>query len=291
MNYEFIKLNDSGNINNAMTVDVEDYYQVSAFENHIKRKHWGDMQSRVEQNTDRILAMFDDHEVKATFFTLGCIAERYPALVKRIVDAGHEVASHGYSHVRVISQTRQQFREDVKKTKAILEDITGLEVKGYRAASYSICSENLWALGILKETGHVYSSSIYPVKHDLYGMPEAPRFPFLLKEYNIIEIPITTLDVAGKNYPCGGGGFFRLLPYQFSRWALQHVNKSEQMRGIFYFHPWEIDPDQPRVNGLSLKTKFRHYVNLTRMENKIKKLLKDFSWGRMDNIFLPESKI
>ncbi len=291
MNYEFIKLNDSGNINNAMTVDVEDYYQVSAFENHIKRKHWGDMQSRVEQNTDRILAMFDDHEVKATFFTLGCIAERYPALVKRIVDAGHEVASHGYSHVRVISQTRQQFREDVKKTKAILEDITGLEVKGYRAASYSICSENLWALGILKETGHVYSSRIYPVKHDLYGMPEAPRFPFLLKEYNIIEIPITTLDVAGKNYPCGGGGFFRLLPYQFSRWALQHVNKSEQMRGIFYFHPWEIDPDQPRVNGLSLKTKFRHYVNLTRMENKIKKLLKDFSWGRMDNIFLPESKI
>lgn len=291
MNYEIIKLNDSGNINNAMTVDVEDYYQVSAFENHIKRKHWGDMQSRVEQNTDRILTMFDDHEVKATFFTLGCIAEKYPALVKRIVDAGHEVASHGYSHVRVISQTRQQFREDVEKTKAILEDITGLEVKGYRAASYSISSENLWALGILKETGHVYSSSIYPVKHDLYGMPEAPRVPFLLKEYNIIEIPITTLDVAGKNYPCGGGGFFRLLPYQFSRWALQHVNKSEQMQGIFYFHPWEIDPDQPRVNGLSLKTKFRHYVNLTRMENKIKKLLKDFSWGRMDDIFLPESEI
>lgn len=291
MEYKILKRDGSKSINNAMTVDVEDYYQVSAFEKYVERKNWEGMQSRVELNTDRILGMFDDREVKATFFILGCIAERYPDLVRRIIDGGHEVASHGYSHIRVISQTQEEFRDDVVKTKAILEDISGQEVKGYRAASYSINSKNLWALSVLKETGHAYSSSIYPVKHDLYGMPEAPRYPFIHSDSGIIEIPITTIELAGKNYPCGGGGYFRLLPYLISRWALRHVNKLDDLSGVFYFHPWEIDPEQPKISGLSQKTKFRHYVNLKRMERKIKRLLKEFSWGRMDEIFLPDSGI
>jgi polysaccharide deacetylase family protein (PEP-CTERM system associated) len=288
MDFEVIKTNnDNHGIKNAMSVDVEDYYQVSAFEGSIERKNWGEMQSRVESNTDRILAMFDEHDIKATFFILGCIAENYPALIRRIVNNGHEVASHGYSHIRVINQNQKQFREDVVKTKNILEDISGCEVKGYRAASYSINSTNLWALGILKETGHIYSSSIYPVKHDIYGMPEAPRYPFKHRKYGIIEIPITTIKLAGRNFPCGGGGYFRLLPYYFSRWALRHVNKLDYMSGVFYFHPWEIDPDQPKIIGLNPKTKFRHYTNLKKMETKIRKLLIEFSWGRMDEIFLP----
>lgn len=290
MDYEIIKINNRAKkIRNAMTVDVEDYYQVSAFERFVERKNWDGMQSRVEQNTARILDMFDAHNVKATFFILGCIAEKHPALIRRIVECGHEVASHGYSHIRVISQTPEQFRNDVIRTKNILEDISGHDVKGYRAASYSINSDNLWALGVLKETGHIYSSSIYPVKHDLYGMPEAPRYPFKLKEYDIIEVPVTTIQLAGKNYPCGGGGYFRLMPYLLSKWALRHVNKVDDLSGVFYFHPWEIDPEQPRIHGLSIKTRFRHYVNLKRMENKIRRLLTEFSWGRMDKIFLPDS--
>lgn len=290
MEYTIIKYNSEGQqIKNAMSVDVEDYFQVSAFEGSVSRNDWAEMKSRVEHNTDRILAMFDEHDVKATFFVLGCIAEQYPQLIKRIAENGHEIASHGYSHVRVINQGQDQFREDVTKTKTILEDISGSLVKGYRAASYSINSKNIWALGVLKETGHAYSSSIYPVKHDLYGMPEAPRYPFIHKEYGILEIPITTIELAGKNFPCGGGGYFRLLPYSLSSWALRHVNRLDHLSGVFYFHPWEIDPEQPRINGISFKTRFRHYINLKKMESKIKKLLKEFAWGRMDEIFLPDS--
>jgi polysaccharide deacetylase family protein (PEP-CTERM system associated) len=248
------------------------------------------MQSRVELNTDRILDMFGKHDVKATFFVLGCIAEKHPNLIRRIADEGHEVASHGYSHVRVINQNSEQFIKDVTTTKKILEDISGQEVKGYRAASYSINAKNLWALGALKETGHVYSSSIYPVKHDLYGMPEAPRYPFIHNEYKILEIPVTTIKLAGRNFPCGGGGYFRLLPYSLSRWALHHVNKLDSLSGVFYFHPWEIDPEQPRIKGLSYKTRFRHYVNLNRMERKINQLLTDFTWGRMDDVFLSKQE-
>ncbi len=270
-----------------MTVDVEDYFQVSAFEGHIDRAQWDTLPCRVEGNTDRILALFETAGVKATFFTLGWVAERYPALIRRIVDGGHELASHGYSHVRVTQQQPTEFRADVEKTKKLLEDLSGVEVKGYRAASYSIGADNLWALDELAEAGYRYSSSIYPVRHDLYGMPEAPRFAFRPRgEAGILEVPITTLRLGSRNLPCGGGGFFRLYPYAVSRWALRHVNQSEGQSGMFYFHPWEIDTEQPRQAGLGMKTRFRHYLNLGRMESRLRALLDDFDWDRMDRIFL-----
>lgn len=274
-------------IQNAMTVDVEDYFQVSAFEKLISHDDWDDFPCRVEMNTDRILAIFDEVDIKGTFFTLGWVAERYPGLVRRIVDQGHELASHGYSHIRVINQTPEEFRQDIHKTKSLLEDISGIEIKGYRAASYSIGASNLWALDELYEEGYQYSSSIYPVKHDLYGMPDAPRFFFYPNgEDKILEVPITTLRFRNKNYPCGGGGFFRLYPYAFSRWALKKVNTEEGQSGMFYFHPWEIDPAQPRQHGINARTRIRHYLNLGRMEKRLKRLLKDFHWNRMDRIFL-----
>lgn len=272
---------------NAMTVDVEDYFQVSAFEPYISRDEWAHIPSRVEQNTHKILDLFAEHDTKATFFTLGWVAERYPQLIRRMVEEGHELASHGYSHVRVTQQTPEAFREDVIKTKQLLEDVSGIEVIGYRAASYSINKSNMWALDVLGETGHKYSSSIYPIKHDLYGIPDAPRFAYRpMGEEGILEIPITTLQMFGKKLPCGGGGFFRLYPYVFSRWALQHVNKTDGQSGMFYFHPWEIDPDQPRQTGISAKTRFRHYLNLERMEKRLSSLLQDFHWDRMDKVFV-----
>ncbi|MDF1582275.1 MAG: DUF3473 domain-containing protein [Methyloprofundus sp.] len=272
---------------NAMTVDVEDYFQVSAFEAYIKKSQWDTLEHRVQSNTQHILDIFAQHNVKATFFTLGWVAERYPELVKRIVNEGHELASHGYEHIRVTEQTPEQFRMDVRKTKKLLEGIGGVEIKGYRAASYSIGRDNLWALDILAEEGHKYSSSIYPVKHDLYGMPEAPRFPYQpIEGSDFKEIPISTLRMGNKNYPCGGGGFFRLYPYFISRWAFNRINNTEQQAGIFYFHPWEIDADQPRQENLAFKAKFRHYLNLQRMEGRIKSLLTDFEWDTMQAIFL-----
>ncbi|MBE0469744.1 MAG: DUF3473 domain-containing protein [Methyloprofundus sp.] len=270
-----------------MTVDVEDYFQVSAFETYIKKSQWDTLEHRVQSNTQHILDIFAQHNVKATFFTLGWVAERYPELVKRIVNEGHELASHGYEHIRVTEQTPEQFRMDVRKTKTLLEDISGVEIKGYRAASYSIGRDNLWALDILAEEGHKYSSSIYPVKHDLYGMPEAPRFPYQpIEGSDFKEIPISTLRMGNKNYPCGGGGFFRLYPYFISRWAFNRINNTEQQAGIFYFHPWEIDADQPRQENLAFKAKFRHYLNLQRMQGRIKSLLTDFEWDTMQAIFL-----
>lgn len=272
-----------------MTVDVEDYFQVSAFEKYISKSEWDQKDCRVERSTNRLLDLFAANNVKATFFTLGWVAERYPALVKRIIEDGHELASHGYDHVRVIHQTPEEFREDVVKTKRILEDISGVCVKGYRAASYSIKETNLWALDVLFETGHEYSSSIYPVKHDLYGIPNAPRFKYYPRGQNgILEIPITTLKLFSKNFPCGGGGFFRLYPYKFSRWALKQVNTIDNESGMFYFHPWEIDTDQPRQTGLSTRTRFRHYLNLDKTYARLERLLKDFSWDRMDKVFLAE---
>ena len=239
---------------NAMTVDVEDYFQVSAFEKHIARSEWDSLPHRVVDNTGRILDLFEQYQVKATFFTLGWIAE---------------------------------FRADIRKNKKILEDISGAEVIGYRAASYSIGAKNLWALQILEEEGHRYSSSIYPVKHDLYGMPEAPRFAFQPENVrNLLEVPITTLKVLDKNIPCGGGGFFRLYPYQFSKWAYRYINSVEKQTGIFYFHPWEVDPDQPRQQNLPLKSRFRHYLNLSRVEARLNYLLRDFAWDTMQNVFL-----
>lgn len=275
-------------IRNAMTVDVEDYFQVSAFEPYIKRADWERFSCRVDRNTNRILDLFGENKVQATFFVLGWVAERYPQLIRRIVNEGHELASHGYSHVRVTEQTRSEFADDVLRTKKLLEEVGACPVRGYRAASYSIGEKNLWALQVLQEAGHEYSSSIYPIKHDLYGMPQAPRFQFYPNgEDGLIEIPVTTLDVAGRRMPCGGGGYFRLVPYPVYRWALRRVNYGEGQSGMFYFHPWEIDVDQPRPKGLNLKTRFRHYLNLGKMESRLQSLLKDFHWGRMDDIFLP----
>ncbi len=271
-------------IRNAMTVDVEDYFQVSAFERYIDRSDWERQECRVERNVDRILGLFSDHDVKATFFTLGWVAERYPALIRRMVEQGHEVASHGMSHVRVTQQNRDEFKQDVVRTKALLEDVSGQEVIGYRAASYSIGASNLWALDVLGETGHLYSSSIYPIKHDLYGMPDAPRFAFRPTDGDFVEFPVTTVRVGGKNLPCGGGGWFRLVPYAGMRWAMRRVNEVDRESVIFYFHPWEIDPDQPRQQGIDAKTRFRHYLNLDRMERRLTRLLSDFEWGRMDQV-------
>jgi len=272
---------------NAMTVDVEDYFQVSAFESHIDRKQWDLLPHRVEVNTHRILDMFAQHQIKATFFTLGWIAERYPELIRRITADGHELASHGYQHVRVTEQTPEEFRLDLRVSRQILEDIGGQPVVGYRAASYSICTKNLWALEVLAEEGYLYSSSIYPVKHDLYGIPDAPRYAFNPENApGLLEVPISTLNVFGRNFPCGGGGFFRLYPYMVSKWAYQHINQQEQQAGIFYFHPWEIDPDQPRQQNLPFKSKFRHYLNLNRMQSRLDSLLQDFAWDTMQNVFL-----
>ncbi len=280
------------NIVNAMTVDVEDYFQVSAFEKYVDKSNWDKYEVRVEYNTNRILDIFEEAGIKATFFILGWVAERYPSLVKRIAAEGHEVASHGYEHIRVINQTPDEFRQDVIKTKGILEELSGVEVKGYRAASYSICTKNLWALEVLAETEHKYSSSIYPIKHDLYGIPDAPRFAYRPNgDDGILEIPITTLELGKKRFPCGGGGFFRLYPYMFSKMAYRHINSRNKQAGIFYFHPWEIDPQQPKpISNLDFKTKLRHYLNLNKTESRIKMLLRDFSWGRMDEIFLVDEK-
>jgi polysaccharide deacetylase family protein (PEP-CTERM system associated) len=277
-------------ITNAMTVDVEDYFQVGAFEKIINPKDWDSFPCHVEENIDRILTMFDDHNVKATFFTLGWIAQRYPEVVRRIIQGGHELASHGYGHLRVTDQSREVFLEDVSSAKKILEDIGGVQILGYRAPSFSIGDQNLWALDVLRETGHIYSSSIYPIQHDHYGMPSAPRFAFypIDNDETFIEMPVTTAMVMGKKRPCGGGGFFRLLPYAMSRYAMEKVNKDDGQSCIFYFHPWEIDETQPRMDSASLKSKFRHYVNIKQMEPKIRKALRDFDWAPMAKVFLEE---
>lgn len=274
-------------LKNAMTIDVEDFFQVSAFEHHIPRNQWDSIPCRVERNIDIILGMLDKTQTKATFFTLGWIAERYPSMVHRIVANGHELASHGYGHQRVSDLSREEFRADITRAKKILEDLSGVAVSGYRAPSFSIGEKNLWALDVLHETGHLYSSSIYPIRHDHYGMPDAPRFAHRPRgEQGILEVPPSTITLMGRNLPAAGGGYFRLLPYKTSRWLMKKVNQQDSKSCIFYFHPWEIDPDQPRQTGISLKTRFRHYVNLARMESRIQALLRDFQWDRMDNIFL-----
>lgn len=274
-------------VTNALTVDVEDYFHVSAFESHIDKRRWDEFPQRVEANMHRILDLFNEFDIRATFFTLGWVAERYPLMIQRIVKEGHELACHGYQHVRVTEQTRAEFRQDIRQAKQILEDIAGQSVIGYRAASYSINKNNLWAHDELLQEGFRYSSSIYPVKHDLYGIPDAPRFSYTpLSDRSFKEIPISTLRMLQKNIPCGGGGFFRFYPYVFSKWALRRINNVEQQPAIFYFHPWEIDPDQPRQQGLALKTRFRHYLNLNRMEARIRYLLTDFDWDTMANIFI-----
>jgi polysaccharide deacetylase family protein (PEP-CTERM system associated) len=270
-----------------MTVDVEDYFQVSAFEGHIPRADWDKLPCRIERNIDRVLALFHECSIKATFFTLGWIAQRYPHVIRRIVDEKHELASHGWSHVRITELNETGFRKDVERTKSLLEDLGGTSVIGYRAPSYSIGAGNLWALRVLEETGHRYSSSIYPIRHDLYGMPDAPRFAFVPDGcHSLIEIPVTTMEMASANLPCGGGGYFRLFPYRYSRWALRRVNRRDGQPAVFYFHPWELDPEQPVQQNISMKTRFRHYLNLHLMENRLDRLGQDFVWGRMDEVFL-----
>lgn len=274
-------------IRNALTVDVEDYFQVSAFASHIARDTWDRLPCRVERNVDAILAILNEHKTHATWFTLGWIAERYPALVRRIVEQGHELASHGYAHLRATDQSREEFLQDITRAKSLLEDIGGIAVKGYRAPSFSIGRSNLWALECLGEAGYRYSSSVYPIRHDHYGMHEAPRFAFYpVGERGLLELPVTTVRLFNCNLPAGGGGYFRLLPYSVSRWCLKRVNTVDRQPCIFYFHPWEIDPGQPRQKGLSLKTRFRHYVNLSSMERRIRALCRDFHWDRVDRLFL-----
>ena len=277
-------------VRNAMTCDVEDYFQVQAFAGHIARDSWDSLPSRVERNTDKVLELFARHGARATFFTLGWVAERHKRLVRRIVEGGHELASHGLEHRPVFSQTPDEFRADVRRTKHLLEDIGGVPVSGYRAASFSITRNTFWAFDVLAEEGYRYSSSIYPVRHDLYGIPDAPRFAFRPAERALLEIPMSTLTMFGRNLPCSGGGYFRLLPYSASRWAFRQVNERDRQPAIFYFHPWEIDPDQPRQNQAPLKSRFRHYLNLDRMEARLTRLLRDFAWDRMDRIYLDGSK-
>ena len=280
----------ASSIVNALTIDVEDYFQVSAFAPYIARSDWDRRECRIERNVQRILALLAERRIRATFFTLGWIAERYPALVRDIVAGGHELASHGYGHQRASDLDEQAFRADVTRAKAVLEDTTGVAIKGYRAPSFSIGQGNLWALETLARTGHRYSSSIYPIAHDHYGMPDAPRFAHRT-EQGLLEIPVSTLRLFGRNLPSSGGGYFRLLPFAVTRWMLQRLNRQEGEPAIFYFHPWEIDPEQPRIPGIDARTRFRHYVNIERNERKLVRLLDAFRWGRMDDIFLDRPAI
>lgn len=273
---------------NAMTIDVEDYFQVSAFAPYIARSDWDARECRVERNVERILALLEASDTHATFFTLGWVAQRYPALVRRIVAGGHELASHGYGHERASDLSPEAFRSDITRAKALLEDIGGSPVLGYRAPSFSIGKGNLWAFDELLAAGYRYSSSVYPIQHDHYGMPDSPRFAYPVRE-GLLEVPVTTLRLGGKNLPSSGGGYFRLLPYALSRWLIAQVNRVDQQSAVFYFHPWEIDVDQPRVAGIDAKTRFRHYVNIPRTEGRIARLLQDFAWGRMDEIFLGQT--
>lgn len=276
-------------LTNALTIDVEDYFQVSAFAPHISRSSWDSRECRVERNVERILEMLATHQTKATFFTLGWIAERYPGLVRQIVEQGHELASHGYGHERASDLSKQDFLDDITRAKKILESLGGVEVRGYRAPSFSISEGNLWAFDSLLEAGYRYSSSIYPIRHDHYGMPDAPRYAHEVRP-GLLEVPITTLRLFERNFPSSGGGYFRLFPYGLSRWMLNRVNDQERQSGVFYFHPWEIDAHQPRIAGISRKTRFRHYVNIPRMASRLDRLLGDFKWGRMDQIFLEPAR-
>ena len=278
---------DQARTRNAMSVDVEDYFQVSAFDGKVQRADWDELPLRLERSMDTILQLFDDQDTKATFFTLGWVAERLPQVIRQIVASGHELASHGFEHVKVHEQDRETFRSDVRRTKALLEDVGGIPVKGYRAASFSIDGRTPWAFDTLAEEGYLYSSSVYPIRHDHYGMPDAPRFGFRPEgSQGLLELPITTAKFAGLNLPCGGGGYFRLLPYSYTRWGLRRVNRRDGRACIFYFHPWELDPEQPRLPGLTRKARFRHYTNLRRMEGRLRRVLSDFDWDRVDRVFL-----
>ena len=287
--YDFVQVEERyrhKDLPNAMTVDVEDYFQVSAFDKHISRNDWDKIPCRIGRNVDRILENFDRENVNATFFTLGWVAQYHPQIVRAIVDAGHELASHGADHSRVTSLSQSKFRRDVDATRKRLEDVSGTSVIGYRAPSFSITTDTLWAHDVLAECGYRYSSSVFPIRHDHYGFPDAPRFPFHFNSGALLEIPMSTVHFMGHNWPCAGGGYFRILPLAYSKWAIRSINKNEGMPAVFYFHPWELDPEQPRVPGLPAKTRFRHYVNIDTFEMRLTEMLRSFRWTRMDSIFL-----
>ncbi|MEI6893687.1 MAG: XrtA system polysaccharide deacetylase [Colwellia sp.] len=269
----------------ALTVDVEDYFHVSAFEKTLNKTDWQHLELRVEKNTYRLLALFEQKQVKCTFFTLGWVAERCPNLIKAIVEQGHELASHGFDHQRATEMTQAQFIADVSKSKQVLEAASGQKVIGYRAPSFSFNDSNTWVYESLVELGFEYSSSTYPIQHDLYGVPNWPRFKYQ-REEGIIEIPIPTVRNKGRNIGIGGGGYFRLYPYWLSKKRIDKYLNTEQQPYSFYFHPWEIDPQQPRVAGVSVKSKLRHYVNLASMEGKIARLLDDYQWDTMKSVYL-----
>jgi polysaccharide deacetylase family protein (PEP-CTERM system associated) len=268
---------------NGLSVDVEDWFQVGAFESVIERDDWNSLADRVERNVHTILDMFDEAQVRATFFALGWVAQRHGGLMREIVVRGHELASHGWDHGRVFRMERKAFGEDIARARKVLEDAAGVSVLGYRAPSFSIDRRTPWAFMELAEQGYGYSSSVAPISHDHYGWEEAPRFAFRpLPWSELVEIPVTTAIFAGKRLAAGGGGFFRVIPYGFTRWAIRQVNAREGRPAIFYFHPWEIDPGQPRVAGAPIKSRLRHYTNLDRMADKLRQLVHEFAWGRMD---------
>jgi polysaccharide deacetylase family protein (PEP-CTERM system associated) len=270
----------------AFTVDVEDYFQVEALSRRISREEWDEKECRIEASLDRVLQLCDEAGAKGTFFTLGWIGRRYKHLVRRIVDEGHELASHGHDHVRADRLSIPDFIRDIHDAKKLLEDVSGAAVLGYRAPCFSIGSDNLWALNVIREVGYRYSSSIYPIRHDAYGLPSAPRHAFRPFTHDpFVEIPVSSVRLMGRNWPCGGGGYFRLLPLSWSLAAMDRISRSERRACIFYFHPWEIDPGQPRLSGLTMKSRLRHYTNLGRMEARIARLLRHFSWNRIDRIF------
>ena len=269
---------------NGLSVDIEDWFQVGAFETSIKRRDWDSLDHRFEANTARVLALFDLAGVKGTFFTLGWVAERMPATIRRIVEAGHELASHGYDHKRVFLMDAAEFAADLVKTRTILEDLGGTTVTGYRAPSFSIDTRTPWAHHVLADAGYRYSSSVAPIGHDHYGWPESPRFAWHpVAGSDLVELPVTTAEIARRRFAAGGGGFFRLLPYALSSFAVKQVNAAGHP-AITYFHPWEIDPDQPRVADAPVKSKLRHYTKLGVMEAKLERFLRDFRWGRIDNL-------
>jgi polysaccharide deacetylase family protein (PEP-CTERM system associated) len=271
------------NIANALTVDVEDYFHVSALAGAIPRESWDSRESRVEGNVRTLMAIFDEAGATGTFFVLGWVAERYPHLIREIAERGHEIACHGYSHQLVYEQSRDQFHAETVRAKSVLEDITGSAVLGYRAASYSIVRRSLWALDTLVELGFAYDSSIFPVRHDRYGIPDAERQPHRLSTPGggeIVEWPLSTARVLSFNLPVCGGGYFRIFPYWLTRWGLRSINQREARPFIFYLHPWEIDPGQPRVRAGRL-SRFRHYTNLDKCEKRLGRLLRDFKFGRV----------
>ena len=274
---------------NGLSIDVEDWFQVGAFENTIARSAWDTLESRVEANCDRALALFASADVKATFFTLGWVAQRHPQVMRRIVEQGHELASHGWDHARVFTLDAASFAEDLRRSRGTLEDIAGQTVTGYRAPSFSIDARNPWAHEVLAREGYAYSSSVAPIVHDHYGWREAPRFAFRpVAGSPLVEIPVTTAEFAGRRFAAGGGGFFRVLPYALTRFAIRQVNRAGHP-AAFYFHPWEIDPGQPRVAAAPLRSRLRHYTNLAGMEAKLRRLAGEFAWGRMDALAAREA--